>query len=298
MHQFAIILAATAIPAAAAAQDSVPVQPFVVPAVDGRAALPANTEVVVRLNEELTSTRARKGHRFAVSVARDVVAGGQVVIPRGTPGVGEVTWRTGRGAFGKSGKMEIAVTALDLNGRVLPVAGKSRLAGDGNTGATIGVVLAAGLVAGAFVTGHSAVFEQGYELRAFTTETLPLEVRGPAAPAPMAVANAAVASSPVHYVPTALVLAPVAVPAPVVATAPIPAVVASHEAIQVSAVQPVAVQVSYAAAVAPAATMSVPALKAPLNRAGPSKDQAYAELLAAAQGVRGREPRQGWTISD
>ena len=45
----------------------------------------------------------------AVAVAQDVAVDGHVVIPRGTRAVGEITWRTGKGAFGKSGKMEMAI---------------------------------------------------------------------------------------------------------------------------------------------------------------------------------------------
>jgi hypothetical protein len=58
------------------------------------------------------------------------------VIPRGTPAMGEVTWRTGKGAFGKSGKLEFSLRYIDLGGQHIPVTGDFRQEGEGNTLAT------------------------------------------------------------------------------------------------------------------------------------------------------------------
>lgn len=151
--------------------------------------LPANTEIAVTMNEELTTKggRIEVGHMFRLSVAQDVRIGDFIVIPRGTPAVGEVTWLTGKGAFGKSGKMEIELRHIDLNGRRIPLSGKYRQEGEGNTVATVAAVAAVG-VFGAFVTGKSARIPQGRELKAFTVDALPvaLPASAVAAPAPVA----------------------------------------------------------------------------------------------------------------
>lgn len=74
--------------------------------------------------------------------------------------------RTGRAVFGKSGKMEIELRSIDLNGQRIPVTGKYRQEGEGDTLAAVGaVVLAAPLM---FVTGKSAVIQRGRELSAYT----------------------------------------------------------------------------------------------------------------------------------
>lgn len=163
--------------------------------------LPANTQVDVTLNSEISSKKMKQGDRFSASVAHDVLLGDYVVIPKGTRANGSITYRTGKGAFGKSAKMEIMISDLDLAGRSVPVSGKFRQEGAGNTGATVGAVVAVGVFS-AFVTGKSAVFEQGRELRVFTTDALPVTT---AAPAPTAVASTAAA--------------PVATPAVVTTTA-------------------------------------------------------------------------------
>lgn len=161
---------AAAQPAAVVATAS-PVMPA-----SGQAVLPANTEILVTLNSEVSSKRMRVGQKFDVSVSRDVMIGNYVVIPRGTPGVGEITYRTGKGAFGKSAKMEIDLRSLTLGGREVPLSGHFRQEGQGNTGATVGAAVAVGVFS-AFVTGRSAIFEQGRELKGFTREALPVSMQ-------------------------------------------------------------------------------------------------------------------------
>jgi hypothetical protein len=157
------------------AQDNGASAPVAATPVAGPATLPANTELMLSMNEELTTKggKLEEGHKFRLSVVHDVKVGDQVVIPKGTPGFGEITWKTGKGAFGKSGKMEVELRYVELNGRRVPVSGKYRQEGEGNTVATVAGVIAAGVFAG-FITGKSARIPQGRELKAYTTEALPL----------------------------------------------------------------------------------------------------------------------------
>ncbi len=149
--------------------------------------LPANTEVMLSMNEDLTTKGGKidEGYKFGLSVAHDVMIGDYIVIPKGSPAAGEVTWRTGKGAFGKSGKMEIELRHIELNGRRIPISGKYRQEGEGNTVATVGTVVLVGVFAG-FVTGKSARIPQGRELKAFTVEALPVALPAGAVIAPVA----------------------------------------------------------------------------------------------------------------
>jgi hypothetical protein len=166
--------------------------------------LPPNTELLVSMNEELTSKGGKidEGHTFRLSTVHDVKLGDHLVIPKGTPAVGEVTWLTGKGAFGKSGKMEVAVRYLDMNGRRIPLSGTYRQEGEGNTVATVAAI-ATVWVAAPFITGKSARIPQGRELKAFTKDALPVIIpaaaAGPAQAAPVAapvMATPAVAPTP------------------------------------------------------------------------------------------------------
>lgn len=136
------------------------------------ALLPANTEILLSMNSEITSTTHRAGDTFSLSVAQDVRIGEHVVIPRGTRALGEVTWRTGRGAFGKSGKMDLALRHIDLDGTRIPIEGTFRQEGEGNTLATVGGVILVGVFAG-FITGSRARVPAGRELASRTSIAVP-----------------------------------------------------------------------------------------------------------------------------
>lgn len=159
-----------------APQSTVPAAPIAAtarPAVTNGAVLPANTEVTLRLDQEVSSKRMKEGQQFNLSVASDVMLGNYVVIPRGTLAKGVISFRTGKGAFGKSAKMEIDLVEIILGDRRIPITGHYRQEGEGNTGATVGTAVAAGVFA-AFVTGRSAVFPQNREFKAFTRDALPI----------------------------------------------------------------------------------------------------------------------------
>lgn len=145
-------------------------------------ALPANTELWLSPNAEVNSKRIKQGAKFDMTVARDVMLGDYVVIPRGARGKGQITFRTGKGAFGKSAKMEFEISELELNGQFIPLRGHYRIEGGGNTGATVGTAVAVGPFA-AFVTGRSAIVAQGTEYKAFTVNLIPVKLaNAPAEP--------------------------------------------------------------------------------------------------------------------
>lgn len=117
--------------------------------------LNAGTPITLAVAEEVNSSTHKEGDTFRLTVPNDVMIGNTLVIPRGTPGMGEITWRTGKGAFGKSGKMELSLRHIDLNGQRIPVTGDFRQEGEGNTIATGIGILAVGVFAG-FITGKRA----------------------------------------------------------------------------------------------------------------------------------------------
>lgn len=144
---------------------------------DGRlfAVLPANTEVVLSVNDDVTTKGGKidEGTMFALTVASDVRVQNLVVIPRGAKGVGEITWKTGKAAFGKSGKMEVELRYIEVGGQRIEIEGKYRQEGEGNTVATVGTVVVAG-VFGALVTGRSAKIPRGRELIGRTRNDIPV----------------------------------------------------------------------------------------------------------------------------
>lgn len=214
--------------------------------------VPAHTQIAFRLDEEISSQRARVGQLVPVSVARDVIVDGAVLIPHGAAGTGLVTARTGKGAFGKSGKVDIALRSVEIAGRQVAVTGRFHAAGEGRAGETVGSILIGGVVAGAFVTGRHAVFEAGREFVAYTTDaaSIPKAAVRPVRPAPVLVyASALPARAGAYRTP-----------------------------------------------------MPVQLVDMPGDAAtGSSRFDTMQQLdrrIAQAQPIRGRDARQGWTISD
>lgn len=97
--------------------------------------------------------------------------------------------------------MNIELRYVELRGRRIPIEGSYRQEGDGNTVATVGTVVVAG-VFGALVTGKSAVIPRGRELVARTKQDLSVMIAGyapqpqlTATPAPAFVANQSATNS-------------------------------------------------------------------------------------------------------
>lgn len=172
------VLAQTAAPMVVTAQPA----PLIVnpAATQPTTVLPANTPVSLSMNDTITTkgNRWNEGDTFEMTVTQDVRMGQYVIIPRGSRGVGRITWLTNKGAFGKSGKMEFDIEYVETGGRRIPVSGHYRQEGEGNTVGTVAGVVAVGVFAG-FVTGKSGVVPSGRELTARTKEDLPVMFAGP-----------------------------------------------------------------------------------------------------------------------
>lgn len=156
------------------------------------AVLSANTEVLVAMNETITTRGKRfsEGDTFEMSVVNDVMLGDYVVIPKSSRVIGWISWLRNKGAFGKSGKMEITIEYVQVSGRRIPLTGRHRQDGEGNTVAAVAVVVAFGAIAGSFVTGKSSSIYTGTHYKAYTREDLPVQFAEPVtlASAPPAIA--------------------------------------------------------------------------------------------------------------
>lgn len=169
--------------------------------------LPAGTEIALKMTETVTTKGNgwAEGDQFNLSVASNVMLGDYVVIARGTKARGRITWLTSRGAFGKSGKMDVELEYLEMRGRRINLDGTYRQEGDGATLATVGGVVLAGVFAG-FITGKSGIIPQGRELMATLESDLPVDLPGTvnaasAATEVTASTSTAVAPAPVVAVP-------------------------------------------------------------------------------------------------
>ncbi len=83
--------------------------------------VPARTAVTVRLGSAIGSKLSQSGETFTGTVARDVVVGGAVAIPRGTRVSGTIADAKPLGRFAGGAELQVRLDSINLNGAELPV---------------------------------------------------------------------------------------------------------------------------------------------------------------------------------
>ena len=148
------------------------------------AMLRVGTEVPLRLLEELTTggKKLRVGQRFRMETSAPVQVQGVVVIPTGSPAVGEITDVRNKGMWGKSGKLVARVLHVTVNGRQIRLTGGFD---DKGVAGGVGAVAVSAIVflpAGFFMTGTSAKVPVGAAVKGFVDEDVPLSLATAALP--------------------------------------------------------------------------------------------------------------------
>lgn len=105
---------------------------------------------------EVSTRTAAVGDRVPMAVSEDVRVGGRVVIPAGTPAMGEVAAMQAKGAFGQSGKLTIRPLYVTLGDRTLRLEGGGGAHGTITAGGVIGLIA---LTPG--ISGRSATVPAG-----------------------------------------------------------------------------------------------------------------------------------------
>ena len=185
---FVAFAAAQAAAPQSTVQPPAPAAPIAAPATTN-AILRVGTVVPLRLSEELTTKgkKLRVGHRFHLETSEPVMVNGVVVIPVGSPAVGEITDVRNKGMWGKSGHLGARILYVTVNGRQIRLSGAFD---DKGVAGGIGAVAVSAIVflpAGFFMTGTSALVPAGTIIKAFTDEDVPLAMSA-ATPAPLVVA--------------------------------------------------------------------------------------------------------------
>jgi len=135
--------------------------------------LPQGTNIRLRSMTELHSQHNRAGDRFDLEVAEDVMLNGLVVIPRGSPGVGEVTMVRHKGMWGRSGRLTTRLLSVRANGVTIPITGTVAERGETGTAGVVASILVVP-VAGFFVTGTSAILPAGTGFTGTTNSDTPI----------------------------------------------------------------------------------------------------------------------------
>jgi hypothetical protein len=101
--------------------------------------LPARTSVRLTLINPVGSKTAISGEQFPLTVSEDIKVEGVVVIPQGTPAIGEVIHAQKAKGFGKAGELLVTVRHIDLNNTKIKMRSFQPLQGNNNTSTAMAV---------------------------------------------------------------------------------------------------------------------------------------------------------------
>lgn len=119
--------------------------------------VPAGTAITIRLNQAVSSKDAKSGQRVAAEVARDVVIGGKVVIPRGSDADVHVAEAVPSGRLSTPAKLYLRLDSVTVHGKAEKIsahlAGESGKSHKKRNEVGIGGGAAAGAIIGAIAGG-------------------------------------------------------------------------------------------------------------------------------------------------
>ena len=180
------LLAFLCLPAAASAAEPAAVAvapPAPDAAQDPRVTVPAGTELVFEMRQDITSKTAQRGDRFPLRLAQDLRVDSHLLVPAGAPAVGEVVHADRARAGGQAGELILAARYLEWDGRQLPLSAFRAGVGKNRSNTALGVSIAAGL-AGFLVRGGQTEMPAGTLITAKLREATELPiVPEPAVPA-------------------------------------------------------------------------------------------------------------------
>ena len=176
----------TAAPEASQTAPATPAEPVKVTLKEG-------AEVNLKLAQALSSKTAAVGDSVELVLDQDVIVGAVMVAKKGSRAVATVSNAKKAGMAGRGGELNLRLEYLkagDTRVRLRGVQGKT---GDNKTGATVGLVVAFGVL-GFMKHGKQAEVKEGTPLKAYVDEDTQVVSLGPAPEATTSAANPAPAS--------------------------------------------------------------------------------------------------------
>lgn len=140
-----------------------------------RTYFPAGTPIALRMRTEANTKQAKPGERVYLETVENLVYRGQVVVPAGSPAIGEVVRSERNGHFGKKGQIEIRVMHVQTPHGPVRLGGGATSNGTSATAwsVPVGVLMAWPVF---FVHGTSGYIRQGTVVNAFMAEPLTFDL--------------------------------------------------------------------------------------------------------------------------
>ena len=118
-----------------------------------RQVVPAGTTITVSLGSAIGSKLSQPGQTFNGSVAKDVVAGNEVVIPRSANVTGTVTDAKPLGRFKGGAELQVRLESVTLNGADVPVQTAARTFTAKGKGKRTAIMTGGGAALGGIIGG-------------------------------------------------------------------------------------------------------------------------------------------------
>jgi hypothetical protein len=134
--------------------------------------LPMGTPLMLRTRTQISTKDNKPGDRVYLEVAESVSFRGQVVIPIGSPVVGEVSMVQRNGHVGKKGKLEIRLIQAETPSGPVRLTGMAQDEGKSGTALSVGTMLLVSGLGGFLIHGTSASLPAGTPVQAYLAEDL------------------------------------------------------------------------------------------------------------------------------
>ena len=166
--------------------------------------VPAGTVVMIELAQPVSTKTQKTGDTFAIRLAEPVVVRGQIVLPAGATGVGEVVDATKPGFGGKAAKLVLGARSINgPGGQTLRLKGlQLSAAGKGHAGAATalgigGIVFLPAGIAGIAIHGGDVALPVGAQATAKLVSSTTLHPLGRAAKGAGEIAEPAARGGPI-----------------------------------------------------------------------------------------------------
>jgi len=171
--------ASTSAPAASQAAPTTPAEPAKLTLKDG-------TEVNLKLAQALSSKTAAIGDDVELVLDQDLIVDKALVAKKGSRAVANVSNVKKAGMAGRGGELNLRLEYVKAGDTKVKLRGAQAKNGDNKTGATVGLVVAFGVL-GFMKHGKQAEVKEGTPVKAFIDEDVQVASLGPAPePAPAA----------------------------------------------------------------------------------------------------------------
>lgn len=150
--------------------------------------VPEGTEVVISVEDKLSSETSHEGDRFSISLVDDVVLPDGTKLPAGLKGAGEVTHAKKKGMMGKPGELNVRFDYLKAGDGKIKLRGQKGAEGDARYGTTITLTVLFGPL-GLIKHGKDVEIKPGQRMTIYTDADASVElpkVIPAAGPAPAA----------------------------------------------------------------------------------------------------------------